>query len=212
MKKISIILLLMICVTTGCTAVRIKTDSIDNIIAVVLSKENTLYNRIGKGYKYYIPRGVSYIDTNELNDKLYSEGNYYYLYIDAVNYFYKNKVNYEEKEDIYYSKKIEGDKEGYLEIIEKDDKYLINFVYNYAKIESVVDEKDINKVVLNASYILSTVKFNDNIIALMLNEDYFTKKEEQYRDFSKGALDDAEETEEKHFLEYDDVEAIEEEQ
>lgn len=210
MKKISIILLLMICITTGCTAVRIKTDSIDNIIAVVLSKENTLYNRIGKGYKYYIPRGVSYIDTNELNDKLYSEGNYYYLYIDAVNYFYKNKVNYEEKQDIYYSKKIEGEKEGYLEIIEKNDKYLINFVYNYARIEAVVDEKDINKVVLNASYILSTVKFNDNIIELMLNEDYFTNKEEQYREFSKDALGNTEELEEKHFLEYDDVEEIEE--
>lgn len=204
MKKIGIILLMIICVTTGCTAVRIKTDSIDNIIAVVLSKENTLYNRIGKGYKYYIPRGVSYIDTSDLNDKLYSEGNYYYLYIDAVNYFYKNKVSYEKKEDVYYSKKIEGEKEGYLEIIEQDDKYLINFVYNYARIEAMVDEEDINEVILNASYILSTVKFNDNIIELMLNEDYFTNKEEQYKEFSKDALDDSEETEEKHFLEYDD--------
>ena len=39
------------------------------------------------------------------------------------------------------------------------------------------------KAVLDASYILSTVKFNDNIIELMLNEDYFTNKEEQYDKF-----------------------------
>lgn len=206
MKKISIILLIMIFVTTGCTAVRINTDSIDNIVSVVLSKKNTLYNRIGKGYKYYIPRGVSYIDTNELNDKLYSEGNYYYLYIDAVGYFYKNKIDYKEKNDIYYSKKIDGDKEGYLEINQVGNKYLINFVYNYARIEAKVEKEDINKVVLNASYILSTVKFNDNIIELMLNEEYFTNKEEQYKEFSKDNNSNSEETEEKHFLEYNDDE------
>ena len=53
MKKITI-LLIGIILLTGCTAVRINTNSIDNIINVVLSKNNKLYNRIGKGYKYYI--------------------------------------------------------------------------------------------------------------------------------------------------------------
>ena len=165
--------------------VRINTNSIDNIVNVVLSKDNTLYNRVVKGYKYYIPRGVSYIDTSELNDKLYSNGIYYYLYIDAVSYFYKTEIDYEEKEDVYYSKKIEGDKSGYLEIEKKDDKYKITFFYNYAKIETLVKEQEINQVVLNASYILSTVKFNDNIIELMLNEEYFTNKEETYDSFKK---------------------------
>lgn len=211
MKKLAIIIsIIMLSVTTGCTAVRIDTDSIDNIISVVLSKDNTLYNRVGKGYKYYIPRGVSYIDTNELNDKLYSNGNYYYLYIDAVSYFYKNKVEYVENKGAYYSKKIDGTKEGYLEINEYGDKYLINFVYNYAKIEAVVEEKDINEVVLNASYILSTVKFNDNIIELMLNEEYFTNKEEKYEEFSKEQ--DEEETEETNVLEYDETIVIEDEE
>ena len=87
MKKILIIIVLLL--ASGCTAVRIDTANIDNITNVVLSKDNKLYNRIGKGYKYYKPRGVSYIDTNELNDILYSNGNKYYLYIDAVSYYYK---------------------------------------------------------------------------------------------------------------------------
>ncbi|MBP3765966.1 MAG: hypothetical protein J6G98_02145 [Bacilli bacterium] len=182
MKKILIVIMLLF-LTSGCTVVRIDTKSIDNITNVVLSKNNKLYNRIGKGYKYYRPRGVSYIDTNELNDVLYSDGNYYYLYIDAVGYFYKTKIDYKENKDVYYSKKIEGEKSGYIEITKQDNKYLIEFVYNYSKIEALVKKQDINKVILDASYILSTVKFNDNIIALMLDEEYFTNKEEQYTKF-----------------------------
>ena len=165
---------------TGCTIVRIDTKSIDNILSVVLSKENDLYNQIGKGYKYYVPRGVSYMDTDELNDKLYSNGVYYYLYIDAVSYFYKTKIEYQENETLYYSKKIDGKKEGYLEITKEGDKYRIEFVYNYARIEALVNKNEIENVILNASYILSTVKFNDNVIELMLQEDYFTNREEKY--------------------------------
>lgn len=183
MKKITI-LLLSILLFTGCTVVRINTKSIDNILNVVLSKNNKLYNRVGKGYKYYVPRGVTYIDTSDLNDKLYSDGNYYYLYIDAVSYFYKTKNDYIENNNAYYSKKIEGKKEGYLEINKIGSKYKIDFFYNYSKIEAIVEKKDIEKVVLNASYILSTVKFNDNIIELMLNNDYFTNKEEKYERFT----------------------------
>ncbi len=179
-------MLLGIILFTGCTVVRIDTTNIDNIISVVLSKKNTLYNRVGKGYKYYVPRGVTYIDTTELNDKLYSNGNYYYLYIDAVSYYHKVKVNYKENPDAYYSKKIKANgKEGYLEIQkQKNGKYVIEFVYNYAKIEAMVDEESINEVVLNASYILSTVKFNNKVIKLMLNENYFTNKEEKYDIFA----------------------------
>ena len=179
-------MLLSLILFTGCTVVRIDTTNIDNIISIVLSKKNTLYNRVGKGYKYYVPRGVTYIDTTELNDKLYSNGNYYYLYIDAVSYYHKVKVNYKENKDAYYSKKIDvSGKEGYLEIQkQKNDKYVIEFVYNYAKIEAMVDKEDINEVVLNASYILSTVKFNNKVIKLMLNETYFTNKEEKYDIFA----------------------------
>ena len=59
------VLLLIIC--TGCTIVRIDTESIDNITSVVLSKENILYNRVGKGYKYYLPRGASYMTETARN-------------------------------------------------------------------------------------------------------------------------------------------------
>ena len=184
MKKLLLMLFVLIFLT-GCTAVRINTKSIDNIVSVILSKENTLYNTIGKGYKYYVPRGVVYIDSNEYNEKLYCNGDYYYLYLDIISYYYKKDFTYKENKDLYYSKNIDmNNKKGYLEITKMDDKYyLIEFMYNYAKIEALVTEDKINEVVLNATYILSTVKYNDNVIKLVLDEDYFTNKEEKYNIF-----------------------------
>ena len=103
MKKLLLLsFLLLFC---GCSAVRIDTSSINNILDIILSKDNNLYNQVGKGYKYYIPRGVSYMDTNEYNDVLYSNGEYYYLYIDIVSYYHNISNEYEENPDAYYSKK-----------------------------------------------------------------------------------------------------------
>ena len=198
MKKI-IFLGLLTLILTGCTVVRIDTTSIDNIINVILSKENTLYNRVGRGYKYYVPRGVTYIDSSGTNDKLYSNGVYYYLYLDEISYYYKKTNNYKVDNSKYYSKKIKnGDKKGYLEITKKNDLYLIEFVYNYAKIEALVPKEDINDTVLNCSYILSTIKYSSNIIKLSLEDDFLKNKEEEYDVFSsKGNNDD-------NFLRYEE--------
>ena len=190
MKKILLLCLLLL--LTGCSVVRIDTSSVDNIVNVVLSKNNQLYNHIGKGYKYYIPRGVSYIDTNDYNDVLYSNGIYYYLYIDVISYYYDKVQQYEVNENAYYSKSISiNDKDGYLEINKQDDdRYFIEFMYNYSKIEVIAEYDQINDIVLNATYILSTIKFNDNVIKAML-DDNFLVSEEKYDIFtSKKETDD----------------------
>jgi len=187
MKKVIVILLLTL-VLTGCSVVRIDTNSIDNIINVILSKNNKLYNQVGQGYKYYLPGGVSYIDSDELNDILYCNGNYYYLYIDAINYFYQTKEEYVENPNIYYSRKIDTNDgftySGYVDIKEINGLYHISFVYNHAKIEAIVDKEDINDTILNSSYILSTIKYNHNIVELMLNKDYFINKTGKYDDYN----------------------------
>ncbi len=193
-----LLILLSVFLLSGCTVVRIRTDKIDTIINVILSKDNDLYNTVGKGYKYYKPRGVTSIDVSEYNEKLYSKGQYYYLYVDINNYYYKKEFTYTEKDDCYYSKYIDiNGKTGYLEINKQEDgNYLIEFLYNYSKIESLVEEKNINDVVLNASYILSTIKYNSDVIKLMLNEDYFTNQEEKYDIFTPKV-------ESSDFLKYD---------
>ena len=177
MKKLLLLsLLLLLC---GCSIVRIDTSSIDNIVEVVLSKDNNLYNQIGKGYKYYIPRGVSYIDTNDYNDVLYSNGDYYYLYIDIISYYYDVVNEYQENPNAYYSKKIDiNDKQGYLEINKQENgRYFVEFMYNYSKMEVETDYENINDVVLNMTYILSTIKFNDNIIKVILDDDFLVSEE-----------------------------------
>ena len=187
MKKI-ILIFSLILILTGCSIVRIDTSSIDNILSVILTKNNKLYNQIGQGYKYYLPGGVTYIDSDDSNDILYCNGTYYYLYIDTISYYYNTKIKYEKNKDAYYSKEIltkDGFKyEGYIEIVEKDGLYHLEFVYNYAKIEAIVDEDDLNDTVLNASYILSTIKYNKNIIKIMLDDDYFTNKTGKYNDYT----------------------------
>ncbi len=185
MKKKGIILCLLAVLLTGCTVVRIDTTSIDNMVDVVLSKNNTLYNRVGIGYKYYVPRGVTYIDSSETNDRLYSNGVYYYLYLDEIGYYYKSSLNYKEDSSKYYSRKLNNDgSKGYLEITNKDGLYLVEFVYNYAKIEALVPKEDIEMTVLNASYILSTIKYNHNIVKLSLGDDFLKTKEEKYDEFT----------------------------
>ena len=185
MKK-KVILFLIVLLQVGCTIVRIDTKSIDNITNVVLSKNNKLYNRIGRGYKYYVPRGVTYIDSSGSNDKLYSNGVYYYLYLDEVDYYYKETVKYKEKNNTYFSKKLNNKgKTGYLEITKKGELYLIEFVYNYAKIEALVPQSQINETVLNSSYILSTIKYNKNVIKLSLKDYLLKEKEETYEEFTK---------------------------
>jgi hypothetical protein len=187
MKKI-ILIISLILVLTGCSVVRIDTSNIDTILNVILTKDNKLYNQIGQGYKYYLPGGVTYIDSDDLNDILYCNGTYYYLYVDAVSYYYDIENDYKEDDKLYYSKKISIDDgfkySGYLEIKQIDDLYYVKFVYNHANIEAVVKLESLNETILNASYILSTMKYNKDIVELMLEDDYFTNKTGKYSNYN----------------------------
>ena len=127
---------------------------------------------------------------------------YYYLYLDQVSYYYNNSIKFKEDKSKYYSRKLKnGDNVGYVEITDKgNNQYLVEFVYNYAKIEALVPKEDIEETVLNASYILSTIKYNDNIIKLSLDDDFLKTKEDKYDEFS------SKKEENNNFLRYDDNE------
>ena len=99
----------------------------------------------------------------------------------VINIIYYNKIkeDYEEKEDVVYSQKIaHGDNFGYLEIKNTlNDKYFIEIMYNYAKIEVIVEKEDAKESIAYAMSILSSIKYQDTVLASLMDEDVLTSNE-----------------------------------
>lgn len=162
----------------------------------ILSLDINTYNKVGKGYKYYAPRGVVRIDSEDYNDVLKRGDNKYYLYVDVVSYYYKSKIDYEVNNNSYFFRKISNNgKEGYITIEKKKDKLYVQMKYNYAKIETYVKESDLNLAIMDISYILSSTNFNDSLLKKMYESGNFDSKEEVYKLFDNKEK-------EGNFLEY----------
>lgn len=163
MKKV-LFLLLLITMLCGCTNNNINSVKTESIFDIFLKENTSLVNTYSSGYKYYLPNGVRIISSNDYNEKLYSNGYYYYLYVDAVSYYYKTNVEYTENSSLFYSKKLDGSNKGYAEIEKIDEIYKIIVYYNYSKIETYVKYEDINLTLVNICNILNSIKFNDSVI------------------------------------------------
>lgn len=176
MKKI-VLLLCLVVLLTGCSIKKVQSDNIDSIIESVLTKKITLSNAYFDGYKYYLPRGLRLAEKKDYNAKLVSGKNTYYLFVDVIAYY--NEVdNSFEPSGGYYSKELNfNNKKGYIEITKKEDLFFIEIMYNYAKIETLVDEKDLNTAIINSCYILSSVQFNDKVIETLIGENALDYKE-----------------------------------
>ena len=182
MKKIFLIVVLCILV---CGCVDINKSSIDKILTDSLNSELKFYNTSRNGYKYYIPKGVKTLEKNDYNELL-SDGTYkYYMYVDVLSYYNKVSFDYIKKTNVYYSNVLKNDdKFGYLEIKKmKNEKYLIEIMNNYAKIEVMVEESDINKTIANAISILSSVEYNDTILENLLGNNKLSFSNEEYNIF-----------------------------
>jgi len=178
MKKIFSLLLLLV-LLTGCNITEYNNNfklNIDNL----MKQNHNLYNMNGTGYKYYLPRGVRLQSSTDHNKILYSNGRLYYLYIDVVIYYYKIKSSYEVNNNAYFSKKLDyNNKEGYIEINKINDKYLIEMMYNYSKIEAYVPIEDINKAITDFCYILNSVSFIDSVIETFVGDNILDFNEEK---------------------------------
>lgn len=195
MKKCLLVLLTLF-ILSGCTVTRIDKYDYKQAIDETVSLDMDIYNTIGNGYKYYAPKGITRILSKNYNDVLKRNNNLYYLYVDVVSYFYKTKVEYEVPDNIYYSKEFDSEnKYGFINIQEKNDKLYVQMVYNYAKIETYVDKKDLKQTVMDISYILSTVNFNDSLLNDLYKKGELESGEQIYKLFS-------EKEKEGNFLEY----------
>ena len=167
------ILLISIVFVSGC--VNVRQDSLESIIGYVVNNKNNMVNHVNRGFKYYIPRGLSVSYKTDFNEIIKSKNYDYYLYVDLISYYNKVQVKYEKDESIYYSYLI--DDKGILNITKKDERYLIHLEYNYARIEVLVKEKDINMAVSNALIITSSILYNDDTVKAMFDEGVLSTNE-----------------------------------
>ena len=179
-KKIVLLSLFACLFLVGCTPIQDMT--LEEVIKIGTERTVEVYNKYRKGYKYNLPKGLETYDNSEYNEIIMGNDYTYYLYVDAVSYYNKVIEKYEENDKSYISMQINyQDKYGYLEINElSSGKYFIEIMYNYAKIEVIVNKEDINVVVSNSLSILSSVKFNDDVLKNLLDEETSQFKEFQF--------------------------------
>lgn len=174
MKKILLIIIFLVTLT-GCRDIR---DLSYDEIVLNIQKNSLKDNVFRTGYSYYLPRGVRVSDTSLYNEVLEDHNNKYYLYVDIVSYYNKKGVSVE-TDNSYISYKFSNDGiDGYLRVDLKDDKYLVEIIYNYAKIEVMVEKGDINEAINNSIIILSTIKYDDDLIENLIGENKIKSKEE----------------------------------
>ncbi len=183
MKKC--LLLLTLIFLCGCT--NIQEARPQDLIKEIVSSKNYSYNEYRTGYKYYLPISMSSLSSKKYNEIL-TDGNYkYYIYVDLVSYLKKNEFSYTVNENAYISETINyNDLNGYLEVNERNDKYLIEIMYNYAKIEVIVDKDDINKAIVNSMIVLTTIDYTDDVIKNLLSIDDMTSSEENFSLFDES--------------------------
>lgn len=181
MKK-KIIALFLLLMVVGCQNIN-NLDYATIVKNIVTSKQN-ITNQYRSGYKYYLPKGLRVENQYEYNEKISSRDNTYYIFVDFVSYYNNKQVTYEINETAFYSQIINnGKKFGYIEIKAYNDKFYIEMMYNYAKIEVVSDKGSLNDTITKSIILLSSIQYNDKIIANIIGEDILSFKEEQYNIF-----------------------------
>ena len=186
MKKIILIIIILV-FTAGCTNInKLSYDDIVNNITTISTKDN-IYRT---GYSYYLPRGMKVADSTLYNEVIEDANSKYYLYVDVVSFYKKITKEYEINNSAIYSSKINyNDKFGYVEVnLLKNDKYLVEIMYNYAKIEVIVDKSKCKEAMLSIINILKSVEYNDSIIANLMGDDILNFNEEEFNIFNtKGS-------------------------
>lgn len=198
------VVILSLFVLSGC--VHVNKESYDVIANNVLDNNIKTYNHFDKGYKHYVPRGLTVLQTNNYNEIIKSNKYEYYLYVDLVSYFNKIEFKYEANEDAYYSSVIR-DNQGLIEVTKKDDNYLVVVQYNYAKVETLVKEQDIKLAVTNSLILVSTVEYNNEVIQAMLDEGVLSlneRKVEVFDNEGRTNQNELQEIDDDSYIEYDD--------
>lgn len=187
MKKI-ILLIISLMLLSGCT--KIDNQNIDTLIDQIVSSENKHQNTYKNGYKFYLPSNIKIKNSYGKNVVLTENNLNYYMFVDLISYYNKAEISYNTNEKALLSKQINNnEKKGYIEVNQKNDKYLIEIMYNYAKIELMVDENNIYTSIVNSLIILTSIDYTDDIIKNMLEDDILNYSEESFSLFETESDD-----------------------
>ena len=183
MKKFLILLLLLV-VLSGCTRVDNEKEY-KNIANNIINSSTSLVNVATRGYKYYLPKGVSLIYNVDFNQKFRVLDEDIYMYVDIVSYYYKKDLNdYEDDFNYYFSNISSKDKVGYIGINKEDDEYFVKLVYNYAKIEFYTNEDRLSSLISYSMIIMNSIEYND-ILILDIIEDNNVRSDDSVYNIEK---------------------------
>lgn len=187
MKKVIVLLSIVLLLMTGCSIKKLDDKDFESNMNVLLSEKVSNSNVNFEGYKYYVPEGLKFVNKEEYNAIFKDRfNNKYYLYVDVISYYHKIENTYKINQDAYYSKVIDyNDKSGYLEIIESGSKYYVEFMFNYAKIEVLVDKDQLVNAMNNMCYVLRSIKFNDKVLESLVGDNVLSYTEENFTLFDK---------------------------
>ena len=182
MKRLIVLLSISIFCFTGCSVYKLDNTNIGKNIKILLSHKTKMHNVNYDGYRYYLPKGVSFVSKDEYNAVFKdSNSNIYYMFVDALSYYNKIENTYEISDKSHYSKILNYNKKtGYIQIDEKKDCYFVQFVFNYVKIEAYIKKNNLADAVDNMCYILRSVKFNDSVLESLIGENVLSYQEEDY--------------------------------
>ena len=206
MKAKKILLIILSCfILFGCTNLKnVSYDEIMNNLTLAPKRANT--HR--QGYQFFIPQGMQ-VKKAGISYAILSSNNIdYYLYVDLISYNAKDdNFVYEINKDALYSTTLNyQNKKGYAEVkLQENNQYLIEIMYNYAKIEVMVDESKVKECLANSATILNSIRYDDLIIKNLLNDDNLDSTEENFNIF-----DDIKEN--TNVLDYDDTNQVEDEE
>jgi len=179
-RKKVMLLVITLLLMTGCTKI---SNNLDDVVSSTMTKEINNVNTVSTGYELYIPMGVIQLVDNEYNQKFKIRDTYVYLYVDTISYYYKNNLNYKSDEsyNYYYKEIILNNKTGYIGVNKLDDgSFFTQIVYNYSKVEFYASEKDLPVLMANSLIIVNSIKYNDNLIKLDLDETTGEGREVKY--------------------------------
>ena len=178
MKKY-IIVLITLFTLTGCVNINNlnNTEVIDEIFKNPAMKATIAM----PGYKIYLPKNMTINKDKENNNNIYSLSDKYYLYVDIISYY--NKVNNEykintDKSAIYSNIVNYNNKKGYVLVTEYENKYFVEVMFNYGKIEVITE--DYKTAIANSLIILRSIEFNDKIIESLIGNNILSYDEEEF--------------------------------